>query len=79
MSGRKRHGLPVDLSRAATRFEQSRQTRVLGERILEKLWKLAADVTERHGVSRTAAVLRLDYDALNKRIADQRLVWPQRT
>jgi hypothetical protein len=69
MAGRKRHGLPVDLSRAVARFEQWRQTRVLGERIPEKLWKLAADVAKRHGVSRTAEVLRLDYYGLKKRVA----------
>ena len=72
MAGRMRHGLPVDLSRAVSRFEQWRQARVLGERIPEKLWKLAAAVAERHGVSRTAEVLRLDYYGLKKRIAGGR-------
>jgi len=34
----------------------------------------SADVAERHGVGWTAEVLRLDYDALKKRIAGQRPV-----
>jgi hypothetical protein len=72
MAGRMRHGLPVDVSRAVSRFEQWRQARVLGERIPEKLWKLAAAMAERHGVSRTAEVLRLDYYGLKKRIAGGR-------
>jgi len=72
MAGRRRHGLPVDRSSAVTRFEQWRQTRVLGERIPEKLWQLAADVAECHGVSRTVEVLRLDFYTPRKRSVGKR-------
>ena len=68
MPGRKRRALPADLSRAAERFKQWRRTRGRGERIPARLWSLAAAVARRHGVSRTAGVLKLEYYALNERL-----------
>jgi hypothetical protein len=68
MAGRKRRALVAELSRALKRFEQWRRTRHRGERIPARLWNLAADVAGRHGVSRTAGVLKLDYYALKERL-----------
>ena len=68
MPGRKRRALPADLSRAAERFTQWRRTRGRGERIPARLWSLAAAVARRHGVSRTAGVLKLEYYALKERL-----------
>ncbi len=72
MAGRRQRALAADLSRAAERFERWRGTRSRGERIPARLWSLAADVAVRHGVSRTAAVLKLDYYALKERLAERR-------
>ena len=68
MPGRERRTLPADLSRAAERFKQWRRTRGRGERIPARLWSLAAAVARRHGVSRTAGVLKLEYYALKERL-----------
>ena len=68
MPGRKRRALPADLSRAAERFKQWRRTRGRGERIPARLWSLAAAVARRHGVSRTAGVLKLEYYTLKERL-----------
>ena len=68
MPGRKRRALPADVSRAAERFKQWRRTRGRGERIPARLWSLAAAVARRHGVSRTAGVLKLEYYALKERL-----------
>ena len=70
MPGRKRRVLPADLSRAAERFKQWRRTRGRGERIPARLWSLAAAVARRHGVSRTAGVLKLEYYALKERLTE---------
>jgi hypothetical protein len=41
--------------------------RARGERIPRRLWTLAVQLAKRHGVSRTATVLRLDYYGLQER------------
>ena len=66
MAGQKRHELPGDLARAAARFAQWRQGRVLGERIPEPLWDLAVGLAVRHGISRASSALRLGYDSLKE-------------
>jgi len=71
MAVRNRRSLASDLSRAAERFEQWRRRRGRGERIPARLWSIAADVAVRHGVSRTAGVLKLDYYALKERLTEQ--------
>jgi hypothetical protein len=67
MAVEKRGELPADLWRGAARFARWRQGRVLGERIPEALWDLAVALAARHGVSRTASVLAVDYYSLKKR------------
>lgn len=63
------HGqLPPDLVSARRRFQAWREQRELGCRIPQPLWDLAIRLAEAHGVSRTAAVLRLDYYRLRDRV-----------
>jgi hypothetical protein len=62
---------PAGLARAAGRWAQWRRTRRLGTRIPESLWDLALELAARHGVSRTAIALRVDYYALKKRLDAQ--------
>ena len=65
--GTGRHGeLPKDLARARSQFQAWRMRRT-GHRIPQHLWALAVQLVNRHGVSRTAAVLGLDYYSLKKR------------
>jgi len=67
MRGRKSAGVPLPLSRAAKRFEDWRQSHSIGTRIPKSLWALAVELATTYGVSRTAAVLRLNYYDLQKR------------
>ena len=67
MPGRKRRETWADLSRVAVRFEQWRGRRTAGARIPATLWKSAVKLAGRHGVSRVATVLKLDYYALKRR------------
>lgn len=71
MPGRKRRASAADLSRAIVRFKKWRQGRVSRTRIPTALWKLAVKVAGRHGVSRTATALKLDYYALKNRLPAQ--------
>ena len=59
---------PKDLLHAWRRFQAWRERRSLGSRIPRPLWALAIRLGNRHGVSRTAAVLGLDYYSLKKRV-----------
>ena len=68
MAGRRRSALPAALSRGRNRFDAWRQTRQPGARIPRKLWTLAVGLAEEHGISRTAFALKLDYNALKKRV-----------
>ena len=68
MATRGMQKVPAELERAAARWAQWRRTRRLGARIPESLWDLALELAARHGVSRTAIVLRVDYYALKKRL-----------
>jgi hypothetical protein len=66
--GAGRHGeLPKDLAQARSQFQAWRRRRT-GARIPQQLWALAVRLVNRHGVSRTAAVLGLDYYSLKKRV-----------
>jgi hypothetical protein len=59
--------LPKDLVRGRSRFQAWRRRRQAGSRIPHSLWALAVRLANRHGLSRTAAALRLDYYGLKKR------------
>jgi hypothetical protein len=66
MGGRARSELPKDLAQGRSQFQAWRARRTVG-RIPQTLWALAVRLVSRHGVSRTAAVLGLDYYSLKKR------------
>jgi hypothetical protein len=67
MGASERGGLSLDLARARSQFEAWRGRRQGGGRIPRRLWALAVRLVSRHGVSRTAAALRLDYYTLKER------------
>ncbi len=65
------HGpLPADLVRAQQQFQAWRDQRTPGMRIPQPLWEIAVRLARTHGVSRTAAALRLDYYSLKQRAED---------
>ena len=76
MGASERGGLPQDLARGRSRFQTWRR-RQAGGRIPEPLWALAVRLVNRHGVSRTAAVLGLDYYSLKKRTEEAAASKPQ--
>jgi hypothetical protein len=59
--------VPPDLARGRSRFQAWRGQRQAGDRIPQRLWALAVQLVTRHGVSRTAAALGLDYYTLKDR------------
>jgi hypothetical protein len=66
--GASEHGqLAKDLARGRSRFQAWRGRRQAGGRIPQRLWALAVRLVNKHGVSRTAAALGLDYYSLKKR------------
>ena len=66
--GTSQHGqLPPDLVRGQHQFQAWREQRKPGCQIPQSLWGLAVRLAKAHGVSRTAAVLRLDYYRLKQR------------
>ena len=67
MRAHARGTLPKDLMRERTRFQAWRGRRKAGVRIPQPLWALAVRLVRTYGVSRTAAVLGLDYYGLKKR------------
>src|SRR6516164_9098510 len=66
MDTSKREQLPPDLVRGRSRFQAWRGQRKAGGRIPHALWAMAIRLAKAHGVSRTAAVLRLDYYRLKE-------------
>jgi hypothetical protein len=67
MGANARGTLPKDLVRGRSRFQAWRGRRKVGGRIPQPLWALAVRLVRTYGVSRTAAVLGLDYYGLKKR------------
>jgi hypothetical protein len=66
MGGRARSELPKDLAQGRSQFQAWRARRTAG-RIPQTLWALAVRLVSRHGISRTATALGLDYSSLKKR------------
>jgi hypothetical protein len=67
MGANARGTLPKDLMRGRSRFQAWRRRRKAGARIPLPLWALAVRLVHTYGISRTAAVLGLDYYGLKKR------------
>ena len=63
--------LPEDLLRGRSRFQAwRRRRRGVGGRMPRSLWKLAVELVAQHGISRTATVLGLHYQRLQKQVED---------
>jgi len=60
--------LPAKLAQGRRRFEKWRNNQETRTRLPEHLWSLAADLAREYGLSRTARILRLDYNGLKSRI-----------
>ena len=58
--------LPRDLARGRNRLQAWRGRRKARGPIPQSLWALAVELVGRHGVSRTAAALKLDYYSLKR-------------
>ena len=69
MVGRRRLGISESLACGRGRFEAWRRSRTVGDRIPDQLWSLAVKLAAVHGLSRTAAALRVDYYSLRARVA----------
>ena len=67
MATRSRDMLPQDLAQAHSRFQAWRARHPAGARIPPTLWDLAVRLVHRHGVSRTATALGLNYHRLKER------------
>ena len=68
MAGRRRSEAAESLETGRERFEAWRRSRTVGERIPDGLWSLAVKLAAVHGLSRTAAALRVDYYSLRQRV-----------
>src|SRR4051794_24267730 len=77
MGTSKREQLPPDLVRGRSRFQVWRARRKPGGRIPQPLWTMAIRLAKVHGVSRTAAVLRLDYYRLKEHVDAATATRPQ--
>jgi hypothetical protein len=60
-----------DLHELAKRLAEWRRTHAVGARIPDWLWRWAAEVAAHSGVSRTATTLKLDYNGLRRRVAEE--------
>ena len=68
MGTRRTHASPVRLAALQRRFEHWRRTRKSSARIPDSLWSAAGRAASRHGVSRVAKMLGVNYNALQKRV-----------
>ncbi len=57
------------LLRLKEKFVAWRKTRVVGQRIPDRLWNAAAKLAADYGVNQTAKVLSLDYYSLKRRVS----------
>jgi len=70
--------LPTRVDVVRRRFEQWRRTRRVLSRIPEPLWAAAVEMAGTWGVSHTAKALRVNYNALRKRVERQAAAAPRR-
>jgi hypothetical protein len=71
MGSRLKGGTFFELETTRQRFEEWRRTRPVGARIPKSLWSAAARMAARHGIHRTAKVLRVDYYSLQRRVQQE--------
>jgi len=68
--------LPARVDSVRRRFEHWRRTRRVLSRIPEPLWAAAVEMAGRCGISHTAKALRVNYQALRKRVEQQTAAAP---
>lgn len=68
MRAHKRLEVPGSLFRLGQRFAAWRRTRVVGERIPDRLWNAAVKMAAEHGLNYTARYLKVDYYSLKRRV-----------
>ncbi len=68
MTARSTRSQPDPFRSARCQFERWRSKRPLGTRIPSSLWNAAEALGRKHGVSKTALALGLDYYALRERV-----------
>jgi hypothetical protein len=73
MRSRKTQATPARLEAGRRRFERWRRTRKGHSRIPESLWTSAVKLAGAYGLCRTARTLRLDYNALKRRLNSARV------
>jgi hypothetical protein len=61
--------VPDSVIRLERQFEQFRSTRTGRAKLPEPLWQAAVEQARQHGANAVAHTLRLDYNALKKRMA----------
>lgn len=66
MTARKTRVVSMGMEQARRRLARWRETRTPGAPIPDSLWADAVRLTRRHGVHRTARVLGLEYNKLNR-------------
>lgn len=71
-----RKAVPDSVIHLERQFEQFRSTRAGRAKLPESLWQAAMEQARQHGVNVVAHTLRLDYNALKKRLGGSSL--PQR-
>jgi len=74
MNTRKTPTLPAWLEGVQRRFERWRRTRKIPSRIPGSLWASAVKMAGTYGISHTAKTLRVNYNALKKRVEHQAAV-----
>lgn len=77
MGTRKGRALPARLERVQRRIEHWRRTRKISSPMPDSLWAAAVKLAGRYGISHTAKTLRLNYNALRKRVEQQVAVVPR--
>lgn len=71
-----RQPTPVAVERLAGRIAQWRLTRARRSAMPADLWSAATALAALHGVYRVARALRVNYDTLNRRVVETRVVGP---
>lgn len=68
MKNRSKSDVPARLLRGRERFDNFRKKHKGYHRLPEQLWSAAVKLAQVYGVNRTARTLKLDYNALKKRL-----------
>jgi hypothetical protein len=68
MRGTKRRELPASILQLEKRLKFWRKTRTPGQRIPKSIWRSAAKLASKHGLSKTAIALSLNYQNLRKHV-----------